>query len=141
MHPVLTRKDFMGSHETCFYGWKEGKAHHFFGPNNAPDLWSVKKINHQAMEHLTQKPVELATRAMEYSSRPGENVLDLFGGSGSTLIGAEQTGRKAFLMEIDTLYADLIVDRWQRFTGKQAIHAVTGEPFPKAPPVVQEALR
>jgi DNA modification methylase len=68
-------------------------------------------------------------------------VLDLFGGSGSTLIAAEQTGRKAFLMELDPLYADLIVDRWQRFTGKKAVHAETGEPFPKAPPATTEALR
>ena len=99
-HPVLTRKDFMGAHEWCFYGWKEGAGHKFFGPNNATDLWHVKKINPNKMVHLTEKPVELAVRAMQYSSRAGENVLDLFGGSGSTLIAAEQTGRKAFLMEI-----------------------------------------
>ena len=71
---------------------EKGAAHHFFGPNNATDVWSVKKINPQSMVHLTEKPVELAARAMQYSSRPGENVLDLFGGSGSTLIAAEQTG-------------------------------------------------
>jgi DNA modification methylase len=64
------------------------------------------------MVHLTEKPVELAVRAMGYSSRPGENVLDLFGGSGSTLIGAEQCGRRAFLMELDPLYCDVIVKRW-----------------------------
>ena len=140
-HPVLTRKDYMGCHETCFYGWRLGSAHQFFGPANAPDLWAVKKVNPQSMEHLTQKPVELASRAIEYSSRPGERVLDLFGGSGSTLIACEQTGRNAYLMELDTLYADLIVDRWQRFTGKQAVHAVTGEAFPKQPPTLAEAMR
>jgi len=59
-------------------------------------------------------------RAMTYSSRPGENVLDLFGGSGSTLIAAEQTGRKAFLMELDELYCDVIVTRWEEFTGRKA---------------------
>ncbi|MEK6675785.1 MAG: DNA methyltransferase, partial [Planctomycetota bacterium] len=59
-------------------------------------------------------------RAMTYSSRPGENVLDLFGGSGSTMIAAEQTGRRAFLMELDPLYCDVIVERWQKFTGKTA---------------------
>jgi DNA modification methylase len=69
---------------------------------------------------LTEKPVELAVRALQYSSRPGEHVLDLFGGSGSTLIAAEQTGRTAFLMEIDGLYCDIIVERWQRFTGQKA---------------------
>lgn len=119
-HPVLTRKDFMGNHEWCFYGWREGAAHHFFGPRNATDVWSVKKVSPQQMVHLTEKPVELATRALQYSSRRGENVLDLFGGSGSTLIAAEQTGRRAFLMEIDPLYCDVIVRRFEQFTGKKA---------------------
>jgi DNA modification methylase len=72
------------------------------------------------MIHLTEKPVELAVRAMQYSSRPGENVLDLFGGSGSTLIAAEQTGRKSFLMELDPLYCDVIAQRYENFTGKKA---------------------
>ncbi len=128
-HPVLTRKDFMGAHEWCFYGWKEGAAHVFLGPNNATDLWHVKKVNPQSMIHLTEKPVELARRAMEYSSRAGENVLDLFGGSGSTLIGAEETGRRAFLMELDPLYADVIVKRWQDFTGREAVLESTGQPW------------
>jgi DNA modification methylase len=120
-HPVLTRKDFMGAHEWCFYGWREGAGHQFFGPSNATDLWSVKKVNPQTMVHLTEKPVELASRAMEYSSRPGENVLDLFGGSGSTLIAAEQTGRRAYLMELDPPYCDVIVARWEAFTGQKAV--------------------
>jgi len=119
-HPVLTRKDFMGNHEWCFYCWREGAAHVFLGPNNVPDVWSIKKVNPQSMIHLTEKPVELAVRAMQYSSRPSENVLDLFGGSGSTLIAAEQTGRRAFLMELDPLYADVIVQRWEKFTGRKA---------------------
>jgi DNA modification methylase len=119
-HAVLTRKDFMGNHEWCFYGWREGAAHQFFGPNNVPDVWSIKKVNPQSMVHLTEKPVELAARAMQYSSREGENVLDLFGGSGSTLIAAEQTGRNAYLMELDPLYADVIVQRWENLTGKKA---------------------
>jgi DNA modification methylase len=119
-HPVLTRKDFMGNHEWCFYGWKEGAAHQYYGPNNATDVWEIKKVNPQSMIHLTEKPVELASRAMEYSSKPGEHVLDLFGGSGSTLIAAEQTGRRAFLMELDPLYCDVIVQRWEKFTGKKA---------------------
>jgi DNA modification methylase len=119
-HPVLTRKDFMGNHEWCFYGWREGAAHQFFGPNNATDVWPIKKVNPQSMIHLTEKPVELAARAMEYSSKPGENVLDLFGGSGSTLIAAEQSGRRAFLMELDPLYCDVIVRRFENFTGQKA---------------------
>lgn len=133
-HPVLTRKDFMGDHEwcfygardyedlhdSCFYGWREGAAHRFFGPANVPDVWQVKKVPPQGMVHLTEKPVELATRAMQYSSREGERVLDLFGGSGSTLIGAEHCGRKAFLMELDALYCDVIVERWEKLTGRKA---------------------
>ena len=126
-HPVLTRKDFMGAHEWCFYTWKEGAAHKFYGPNNATDLWAIKKIPPQQMEHLTAKPAELAERAMQYSTVPGENVLDLFGGSGSTLIGAERTGRRSFLMEIDPPYCDVIVDRFQRFTGRPGVLERTGE--------------
>jgi len=128
-HPVLTRKDFMGAFEIAFYGWKEGAGHQFFGPNNATDLWHVKKVNPQSMVHLTEKPVELAVRAMQYSSRVGENVLDLFGGSGSTLIAAEQTGRKAFLLELDPLYCDVIVQRFEAFTGKKA-ERIVGEVRP-----------
>ncbi|MEQ8771054.1 MAG: DNA modification methylase [Phycisphaerales bacterium] len=120
LHPVLTRKDFMGDHEWCFYGWKEGAAHVFLGPANVPDVWPIKKVNPQSMVHLTEKPAELAARAMQYSSRPGERVLDLFGGSGSTLIAAEQAGRRAVLMEIDPAYCDVIVARWEAFTGKKA---------------------
>ena len=119
-HPVLTRKDYMGAHEWCFYGWKLGAAHQFFGPNNATDLWHIKKINPQSMIHLTEKPVELAVRAMQYSSRVGENILDLFGGSGSTLIAAQQIGRRAFLMEVDPLYCDVICQRFEKFTGLKA---------------------
>jgi DNA modification methylase len=125
-HPVLTRKDFMGNHEWCFYGWKEGAAHRFLGPPNVPDVWSVKKVAPNTMVHLTEKPVELARLAIEYSSLPGESVLDLFGGSGSTLIGAEQTGRRARLMELDPLYCDVIIERWRTFTGREAERVPAG---------------
>jgi len=106
--------------EISFYRWRDGAGHKFYGPNNALDLWEVKKINPQSMVHLTEKPVELATRAIEYGSRPGECVLDLFGGSGSSLIAAEQTRRRAFLMELDAAYCDVIVARYEQFTGKKA---------------------
>ncbi len=132
-HPVLTRKDYMGAHEWCFYGWREGAAHRFYGPNNATDLWHLKKVNPQAMVHLTEKPVELAVRAIQYSSLEGEHVLDLFGGSGSTLIAAEQTARRAFLMELDPLYCDIIVRRYEEFSGGKA------ERVPAAPTPVADA--
>jgi len=120
--PVLGRKDFLSCFEIAFYGWREGAAH-YFNPEikNAPDLWHVKKVTPQYMVHLTEKPVELAVMAMTYSSKPGENVLDLFGGSGSTLIAAERTGRRAFLLELDALYCDVICDRWAQYTGKEVL--------------------
>ncbi|MCK4414321.1 MAG: site-specific DNA-methyltransferase [Candidatus Eisenbacteria sp.] len=128
-HPVLNRKDFMAAHEVCYYGWREGAAHRFFGPANVPDLWAVKKVNPQSMVHLTQKPVELAVRAIQYSSRPREGVLDLFGGSGSTLIAAEQTARRCFMMELDPAYCDVIVERWQAETGEEARLEDGGDTF------------
>ncbi|MFO7958696.1 MAG: DNA methyltransferase [Candidatus Brocadiia bacterium] len=91
------------------------------GTHNAADVWSVKKVSRQKMGHRTQKPVELAVRAVQYSSRPGENALDLFGGSGSTLIGCEQTGRGAFLTEVDALYCDVIGQRWEQFPEHKAL--------------------
>jgi DNA modification methylase len=123
-HPVLTRKDFMGNHEWCFYGWREGGAHRFHGPANVPDVWSVKKVNPQAMVHLTEKPVELSRLALEYSSLPGEVVLDPFAGSGGTIIAAERTGRLARAMELDPLYCDVIVARWEAFSGTAATRVV-----------------
>jgi DNA modification methylase len=120
LHPVLTRKDYLGCFELAFYGWREGAGHKFYGPTNARDLWEIKKVSPQCMVHLTEKPVELAVRALQYSSRPGEHVCDLFGGSGSTLIAAEHTGRKAFVMEIDAAYCDVIVQRWENLTGRKA---------------------
>jgi len=121
----------MGAHEWAFYGWKQAAGHKYYGPNNMTDLWHVKKIPPQQLEHLTGKPAELAVRAIQYSSLLGQNVLDLFGGSRSTMIGAEQTGHNAFLMELDMPYCDVIVDRMQRFTGKSAILERTGEsPIP-----------
>jgi len=132
--PVLCRKDYMLGYEVCFYGWRSGAAHEWFGPNNARDVWEVAKVPQQQMEHLTQKPTELIVRSIQNSSRVGESVLDLFGGSGTTLIAAEQTGRRAFLMELDPLYCDVICDRFQRFSGKAAILERTGEsPIPMKP--------
>lgn len=129
-HPVLTRKDFMGNHEWCFYGWREGAAH-WFNPEitNATDVWSVKKVSPNAMVHLTEKPVELAVRALTYSSKAGQTVLDLFGGSGSTLIACEKLGRRARLMEIDPPYCDVIIRRWQDYAGKTATLEGDGRGF------------
>ena len=129
LHPVLTRKDYMGAHEWCFYGWKEGAGHHYYGANNETDLWEVKKVNPQSMVHLTEKPVELAVRAINNSSQRGENVLDLFGGSGSTIMGCEHTGRRGFSMEMDPSYCDVIVKRWQNATKRDAVLESSGESY------------
>ena len=139
-HPVLGRKDFMNDCEHAWYGWKEGAGHHFYGPNNARNVWHVKKVNPTSMVHLTEKPTELAARAIQYSSQPGENVLDLFGGSGSTLIAAEQLGRSAFLMELDELYCDVIVERWEKFTGQKA-KRLSGTSAPEKTPADSARVR
>lgn len=108
-------------HEFCLFNGKIDEV-----VKNESDLWEIKKDTNYV--HPTQKPVALSVRAFSNHIKL-VNVLDLFGGSGSTLIGAEQTGRKAFLMELDPKYCDVIVKRWQDFTGQKAVHAVTGEPF------------
>jgi DNA modification methylase len=108
-------------HEFCLFNGKiDGHI------KNESDLWSIKKDSKYM--HPTQKPVELSVRAFSNHIKQ-KNVLDLFGGSGSTLIGAEQTGRNSFVMELDPKYCDVIIKRWQEFTGKQAIHADTGKPY------------
>ena len=92
-------------------------------------VWTINKDAASSYVHPTQKPVALASEALDKTTRTGANVLDLFGGSGSTLIACEKTNRQARLMELDPKYCDVIIKRWQEFTGKEAIHAETGETF------------
>ena len=80
--------------------------------------------------HPTMKPVELISKMLRNSTREGDIVLDLFGGSGSTLISCQMLGRQARLMELDAKFVDVIVRRWQEFTGRRAVHALTSQPFP-----------
>jgi DNA modification methylase len=108
-------------HEFCLFNGKIDEV-----VKNESDLWEVKKDTKYV--HPTQKPVALSVRAFGNHIKL-LNVLDLFGGSGSTLIGAEQTGRKAFVMELDPKYCDVIIKRWQDFTGKKAVHAESGIAF------------
>ena len=110
-------------HEFCLFNGKIDEV-----IKNESDLWEIKKDT--KYKHPTQKPVDLSVRAFGNHIKL-LNVLDLFGGSGSTLIGAVQTGRKAFVMELDPKYCDVIIKRWQEFTGKQAIHVETGQEFGK----------
>ena len=94
---------------------------------NESDLWNIAKDS--KYKHPTQKPVALSMRAMKNSSREGNIVLDLFGGSGSTLIGCEKLNRKCHIMELDPIYVDVIIERWQNFTGKEAINEQTGKRY------------
>jgi len=114
--------------EPCMYLHKTGCAPSWYGPTNEKTVWELKKEARNDF-HPTQKPVELPERAVTNSSKQGDLVLDLFGGSGSTLIACEKTGRHARLMELDPKYVDVIVRRWCEFTGKQATLEATGATF------------
>ena len=116
---VMGRADYHYRHESIFYGWTPGAAHQPPADRKQDSVWEVDKPRANK-EHPTMKPVELITRAIQNSSRVGEIVLDSFGGSGSTLIAAEQTKRKARLIELDPKYCDVIVKRWENLTGLKA---------------------
>ncbi|MGZ3770072.1 MAG: DNA modification methylase [Bdellovibrio sp.] len=107
-------------HEPCFYCFKKGCAPNWYGPTNEVAVWDVKRESKNEF-HPTQKPVELGERALNNSSKEKDIVLDLFGGSGSTLIAAEKTNRHARLMELDPIYCAVILDRWEKYTNKKAI--------------------
>ena len=116
---TLSNSDYMSKYEPIFYGWT-GDNHNFYGGNNGMDIWDIKRTAKNDL-HPTMKPVELIEKALEDASKPNNVVLDLFGGSGSTMIACEKTGRKSRLMELDPKYCDVIVKRWEEFTGKQAV--------------------
>jgi DNA modification methylase len=114
-------------HETALYGWKPTAAHRWYADRKQSTVWHFDRPQKSA-EHPTMKPVALIEYPITNSSQPGDLVLDLFGGSGSTLIACEKIARRARLMELDPKYADVIVRRWQEFTGKTARHE-DGTPF------------
>lgn len=115
-------------HEPIFYCHVKGESDPWYGDKSQSTLWQEKKPAANRL-HPTMKPVELIERALRNSSKAGDRVVDLFGGSGSTMIACEKTGRESSLMELDPKYADVIVKRWQDFTGKKAIHAESGKEF------------
>jgi DNA modification methylase len=115
----VTSAHYKGKHEPCYYGHRRGHAARWHGPNNEVTLWEYERSPRNDF-HPTQKPVPIAERAIKNSSAPGDAVLDLFLGSGTTLIAAEMTGRICFGLEISPAYVDVIVRRWQDFTGKAA---------------------
>ena len=125
---VLGRQDYHWQHEPCLYGWKDGAGHLWSADRKQTTILEFDKPSRNG-EHPTMKPVALFEYQMLNNTKGGDLVLDSFGGSGTTLIAAEKNGRTALLMELDSRYCDVIVKRWQEFTGKQAIHAKTGKPF------------
>ncbi len=125
---TLGRSDYQRQYEPILYGWKEGAEHFWCGARDQGDVWFYNKPAKNDL-HPTMKPVELVERAVRNSSKTRDIVLDPFGGSGSTLIACEKTGRQARLIELDPRYVDVIVRRWQEYTGKAAIHAADGQFF------------
>jgi site-specific DNA-methyltransferase (adenine-specific) len=126
-HFTLGRQDYQWQHEPCLYGWKDGAAHYFLDSRkqstvieDQTDVIREAKPNISEL-HPTMKPLKLIARQIRNSSEPGQTVLDLFGGSGTTLIACEQMDRHCCMMEFDPHYADVIVDRWEKMTGLKAL--------------------
>ncbi|HCS86707.1 MAG TPA: DNA modification methylase [Lactococcus garvieae] len=117
---VLGRQDYQWKHEPCLYGWLEGASHSWYSGRNQTTVLNFDKPQRNG-DHPTMKPVALFDYQMKNSSKQGDIVLDLFGGSGTTMIAAEQNGRNAYLMEFDPRYADVIIRRWEELTGEKAV--------------------
>jgi DNA modification methylase len=116
---VLGRADYQRQYEPIWYGWREGVRRHWCGDRDQGDLWEIKRPATSDW-HPTTKPVDLVQRAIDNSSQPGDVVLDLFVGSGTTLIAAERTGRVCHALELDPAYVDVAISRWEAFTGETA---------------------
>ena len=116
---TLGRQDYQWKHEPCLYGWNEGGSHAWYSDRKQSTVLNFNKPNASKL-HPTMKPVPLFDYQVKNSSKPGDAVLDLFGGSGTTMIACEQNDRDAYLMELYPKYADVIIDRWEEFTVKKA---------------------
>jgi site-specific DNA-methyltransferase (adenine-specific) len=125
---VMGRQDYHWKHEPCLYGWKDGAGHLWAADRKQTTILEFDRPSRNA-EHPTMKPVALFEYQMLNNTKGGDIVLDSFGGSGTTLIAAEKNGRIARLMELDPKYCDVIVKRWQDFTGKQATLEATGQTY------------
>lgn len=117
---VLGRQDYQWKHEPCLYGWKSGAGHLWASDRKQTTVLEFDRPNRNA-EHPTMKPVKLFDYQMCNNTKGGDCVLDLFAGSGTTLIAAEQNGRTAYCMEYDPKYVDVIIDRWETLTGEKAV--------------------
>ena len=125
---TMGRSDYQRQYEPMLYGWKEGTDHFWCGARDQGDVWFIKKPHVNDL-HPTMKPVELVERAVRNSSKDRDTVLDPFGGSGTTLIACEKTGRHARLIELEPKYCDVIIRRYQEFSGKEATLEVGGRTF------------
>jgi len=125
---VMGQQDYHYKHEPCLYGWKEGAGHLWASDRKQTTILEFNRPSRNA-EHPTMKPVELFEYQMLNNTKSGDIILDSFGGSGTTAIAAEKNGRIARLMELDPKYCDVIVKRWQDFTGKEATLEATGKTF------------
>src|SRR5664280_523375 len=116
---VLGRADYQRAYEPIWFGWREGAAHHWCGDRDQGAVWEINRPS-DAPLHPTMKPLPLMERAIANSSESGDLVLDLFAGSGSTLIACERTGRQCSALELDPRYVDVVLARWERFSGSAA---------------------
>jgi DNA modification methylase len=135
-HFTLSRGDYHWKHETCWYAVREGKSSHWRGGRTQTTVWEIANNNpfgnhqrEQSWGHGTQKPVECMRRPIVNNSRPGQGIYDPFLGSGTSLIAAEMTGRVCYGLELNPLYVDVVVRRWQDFTGRAARHQTSGQSF------------
>lgn len=118
-HFVMGRQDYQWQHEPCLYGWKEGAAHNWYSDRKQTTILEFDKPR-KSEEHPTMKPIALFAYQLGNSTQRGGLVLDLFGGSGTSVIACEQTGRKCYTMELDAHYCDVIIKRWENLTGREA---------------------
>jgi DNA modification methylase len=125
---TLGHSDYQRQYEPILYGWPQGQAHFWCGRRDRGDVWFVDKPFKNDL-HPTTKPVELVERALANSSRAGSIVLDPFAGSGTTLIACENLDRSARVIELDPIYADVILRRWQQYTGGKAVLLPNGGSF------------
>jgi len=129
---VISRGHYHGHHEPCWYLVRKGATGHWAGDRTQSSLWQIDKPRKSDTGHSTQKPIDCMRRPIENNSLPGEAVYEPFCGSGTTIVACEMTGRTCLALEIEPAYVDVTVKRWQTFTGRRAVRAETGEPFPEA---------
>lgn len=117
---VMGRQDYQWKHEPCLYGWKDGASHLWASDRKQTTVIDYKRPT-KAEIHPTMKPIGLFDYQIQNNTKGGDAVLDLFNGSGTTIMACEQNGRRAFCMELDPRYVDAAIDRWEKFTGKKAV--------------------